>query len=155
MTEAEIKASWEYVADDVMGGRSQGQMTHETVQGRAAHVLRGQVSLENNGGFVQIATDVAMDAGDWDGLALDVLGNSKSYDVRLRTSQLARPWQSFRTELVAPPHWTTIYLPFSDFAAHKHDKPFDPGALTRIGILAIGRVFTAEIAVAGLRYYRA
>lgn len=157
MQEAQIDAQWEYVADAVMGGQSQGHMTQDIVQGRPAHILRGQVSLDNNGGFVQIATDVpqAIRAARWDGLAIDVLGNDESYDIRLRTADLSRPWQSFRTDVMAQPQWTTLHLPFAAFVAHKHDLPFDPRALTRIGVLAIGRVFTADIAVAGLRVYRA
>ena len=156
MIEQQINAQWEYVADAVMGGQSQGQMTQEFWQGRMATVLHGRVSLENNGGFVQIATDLPGDLapGDWDGLALDVAGNDESYDMRLRTTQLTRPWQSYRAAFVAGPDWTTIRLPFSSFEAHKHDMPFQPAALNRIGLLAIGRVFVAQIAVNNLRLFR-
>jgi adhesin HecA-like repeat protein len=157
MTETEIFAGWEYVADGVMGGVSAGRMTQQTYLGRAATVLRGMVSLDNNGGFVQIATDLRADAPDprmWDGIAIDVAGNEESYDLRLRTDQLTRPWQSFRTDFVAQPQWKTLRFPFGDFVAHRHTMGFAPDALRRIGILAIGRVFAAEVAVAGLRFYR-
>ncbi|WP_322895381.1 MULTISPECIES: CIA30 family protein [unclassified Yoonia] len=156
MTEQEITANWDYVADSVMGGVSQGQMTQELVKGRLAHVLRGQVSLDNYGGFVQIATDLpdSISAEGWEGLALDLTGNDESYDIRLRTTDLTRPWQSFRAEVVAGPDWATMRLPFTAFAAHRHDMRFDPQALTRIGLLAIGRAFQADVAVAGLRFYR-
>jgi len=41
--------------DQVMGGVSKGTMVRDAVAGRAAIRMRGDLSLENNGGFVQIA----------------------------------------------------------------------------------------------------
>ena len=153
----EISPNWEYVADTVMGGVSSGQANRETVQGRDAMRLTGDVSLDNNGGFVQMAFDLAggdvVDASGFAGIELDVFGNSKEYDLRLRTDALQRPWQSFRASFTAPPQWTSLRVPFGDFAPHKTDATFDPARLRRVGVLAIGREFHADIAVAGLRFY--
>lgn len=154
----ELIPDWEYMADTVMGGVSSGQARQETVQGQDAIRLTGSVSLENNGGFVQIAFDIAggdvFDASDFTGIAVDVLGNGATYDLRLRTDALTRPWQSFRTEFTAPSSWTTIELPFIDFEAHRTDAAFDPAGLRRIGILAIGREIEADIAVSGVHLVR-
>ena len=153
----EISPNWEYVADTVMGGVSSGQAKRETVQGRDAMRLTGDVSLDNNGGFVQMAFDLAggdvVDASGFAGIELDVFGNSKEYDLRLRTDALQRPWQSFRASFTAPPQWTSLRVPFVDFSPHKTDATFDPARLRRVGVLAIGREFHADIAVAGLRFY--
>mgnify|MGYP001793061101 CR=1 FL=1 len=158
-TTLNLTPTWEYVADTVMGGVSTGGMTQETYQARPATVLRGDVSLDNNGGFVQMAFDLmpdgtVFDASSWDGLALDVCGNAEIYDLRLRTDQLTRPWQSFRTDFAAPPSWQTVRIPFAEVMPHKTDEVFDSARLRRIGLLAIGRVFQAEIAVAGIQLYR-
>lgn len=155
-----IAPAWEYVADTVMGGVSTGGLRVETYKGRPATVLRGDVSLENNGGFVQIAADLnadgsLFDASDWDGFALTVCGNDAAYDFRLRTDALSRPWQSFRTDFIAPDTWQTVRLPFADVTAHRTDAAFDPARLRRIGILAIGREMQAEIAVAAVHLFRA
>lgn len=155
----DITPNWEYVADRVMGGVSKGEMHPETYQGRMATVLRGEVSLDNNGGFIQIATDLrddgkGIDASAWTGIALDLCGNDETYDIRLRTDQLSRPWQSFRMQITAPRDWQTLHLPFIGFTAHKTDATLDPARLRRIGILAIGRIFRAEVAAAGLRFYK-
>lgn len=154
----DLKPDWDYVADTVMGGVSTGQSRNQVVQGRTAVRLTGTVSLENNGGFVQIAFDLAgggtFDAGGFTGIELDVAGNGETYDLRLRTDALTRPWQSFRTEFTAPGQWTTVQLPFSAFRAHRTDAEFDPARLRRIGILAIGREMQADIAVSGVRLYR-
>ena len=156
----QLNPRWEYVADGVMGGVSKGGMSREMFRGRMAVVLRGTVSLQNNGGFIQIAFDVRCDnaefhAGNWDGIELDVCGNGERYDIRLRTDHLTRPWQSFRAEFTAPQGWQVLQVPFNTVIPHRTDAVFDPTKLRRIGILAIGREFQADVAVAGVRLYRA
>ncbi len=155
----ELVPAWEYVADTVMGGVSTGDCLVETYKGRKATVLRGDVSLENNGGFVQIASDLnadgsRYDAGAWDGIELTVCGNGAKYDFRLRTDALSRPWQSFRTDFVAPVTWRALRLPFAHVIPHRTDATFDAARLRRIGVLAIGREMRAEIAVAAVHLYR-
>ena len=51
----QLTPNWEFVSDTVMGGVSSGGVAEEIVGGRNATVLRGKVSLENNGGFIQMA----------------------------------------------------------------------------------------------------
>ena len=145
---------WEYVADTVMGGISTGQIAPVTIDGREAMRLTGDVSLVNNGGFVQMAFDVGQDVAGFTGVEITVLGNNEVYDIRLRTTALTRPWQSFRTTFTAPPEWTTLRLPFADFEPNKTEATFDAAQLRRIGVLAYGREFKADIAVAEVRFYR-
>jgi hypothetical protein len=154
-----LGADWELVTDRVMGGMSNGGLSREVVAGREAARLTGQVSLENNGGFVQMAFDLhatgaAFDASGWTGIALDLCGNGEVYDLRLRTDQLQRPWQSFRTEFEATTAWNTWYFAFSDMKPHRTDIAFDPAHLRRIGVLAIGRRFAADVAVSRVQLYR-
>jgi len=52
---AAIGSNWQLFTDQVMGGVSKGTMVRDAVAGRAAIRMRGDLSLENNGGFVQIA----------------------------------------------------------------------------------------------------
>ena len=86
--------AWELVSDQVMGGVSDGRLTHEPVAGRPAHHLTGTVSLDNNGGFLQMALDLhpdgnAVDASGFAGLAGALMGhyvgtiNPNSFDVDL------------------------------------------------------------------------
>lgn len=151
-------ADWELVADRVMGGVSSGTMRRETVHGREAIHMQGDVSLDNNGGFVQIALDLApggasIDASRWAGLEIDVIGNGESYNLHLRTADVVRPWQSYRHSFVAAPEWRTLPVPFAEFEAHRIDAPLDLSTLRRIGIVAIGRAFHADIAIGGVRFH--
>ena len=94
------------------------------------------------------------DASGWSGIEIDVIGNLQTYDLRLRTDELPRPWQSYRTSFIAPQTLTSIQISFHDFKPHRTEIPLDTRRLRRIGVLAIGRVFHADIAVAGIRLFR-
>ncbi|GIT90370.1 hypothetical protein JANAI62_01470 [Jannaschia pagri] len=153
----ELTPDWTFVADTVMGGVSTGALSRVTLDGRAAVQLRGDVSLDNDGGFVQMAGDLGqpgpLDASAWTGVEVDIWGNGEVYDLRLRTDDLARPWQSYRAEIIARPAWHRLQVPFADFVPHKTDMPLNTARLRRIGVLGIGRVFRAEVAVARLGLY--
>ena len=153
-----LHPDWEFVADRVMGGQSTGAVTQSDLTDGGTARLTGNVSLDNNGGFIQMAFDLedgaAFDASGWAGLTLKVRGNGERYDVRLRTTDLTRPWQSYRTEFTASADWTLLHLPFADFAAHRTEIEFDPAKLRRIGVLAVGRAFAADVTVARVGLYR-
>ena len=134
-------------------------MAREIVEGRTAIRLRGDVSLENNGGLVQIALDFrpdggSIDASSWSGIELDVLGNAEEYALNLRTTDLNRPWQSYRQTFKAAPRWETVRLLFSDFAPNRTEIPLDLHRLRRMGIIGIGRAFHADVSLGGVRFFR-
>jgi hypothetical protein len=152
-----IGTRWQLFTDRVMGGVSNGTMVHETVAGQPAIRMRGDVSLENNGGFVQIAIDLApdgkaVDASAWQGIQLDVFDNGEEYGVHLRTEDLTRPWQSYRQSFRAEPQWRTVRLGFQEFLPYRTETPLDTRRLRRIGVVAIGRAFSADLAIGGLRF---
>jgi len=150
--------NWRLVTDAVMGGVSRGTITKEFLEGRAAIRMRGEVSTDNNGGFIQIALDLApetggVDAGAFIGLEIDVRGNHERYGAHLRTTELTRPQQSYRQSFVTTPDWQTLKLPFEQFTPHRTDIPLNTKQLRRIGLVAIGREFIAHLAVARLAFY--
>ena len=151
---------WVLISDRVMGGVTDGTMTREIITGRDAVRMQGGVSLENNGGFLQVALDLGdagaeVDARRWNGIQVDVFGNNQIYNLHLRTSDIRRPWESYRQSFQAPARWTTVLLPFGDFAPHRTDRPLNIARLRRIGIVAIGREFEADISIADIRFYAA
>ena len=155
---ATIGTPWQLVTDQVMGGTSSGTFVREIVGGRQAIHMRGNVRLENNGGFVQIGLDLApdgkaVDASSWIGIELDVLGNGEEYNMHLRTLDLNRPWQSYRHGFMAATSWQTVRLPFGSFIAHRTDAPLDLRRLRRVGLVAIGRAFSADLALSGIRFF--
>lgn len=154
----ELTPQWEYVADTVMGGVSSGGIAPVQIDGRAAMQLRGDVSLENNGGFIQMAFDLAegrvLDASGYAGIEIEAYGNGEVYELRLRTDALTRPWQSYRATFQSAPDWQTIRLPWAQFEPNKTDAAFDPARLRRIGVLAYGAEMEAEVAVGAIRFFQ-
>lgn len=149
---------WQFVADTVMGGVSRGALATETHDGRVCLCLRGEVSLENNGGFVQAALDVSadgfLDARDWSGIELDVSGNGETYNLHLRTADTAIVWQSYRAAFPTGPTWNRVRLPFDAFQPYRIDRPLDRSRLRRLGLVAIGRAMAADLCVARVALYR-
>ena len=93
------------------------------------------------------------DAAAFAVIAIDVLGNGEDYGLHLRTSELTRPWQSYRASFVASPAWRAIRFPFADFVPHRTETPLNIHLLRRIGVVAIGRAFSADVAIGGVRFY--
>lgn len=151
-------ASWRLFTDGVMGGVSQGSLSVAAVDSRPCLRLSGDVSLDNNGGFVQMALDITeQDAGVADayrGVLIDVYGNGETYNMHLRTAQTRLPWQSYRISFDAPPVWRTLHLPFTGFQPYRTSEALQVAELRRIGVVAIGRAFHADLCVGRVAFYR-
>jgi hypothetical protein len=148
-----LELEWELVTDRVMGGLSSGRIDRGIIRGRTASRMTGRVSLDNNGGFIQIAADLPRPPAGATGIALNLIGNAETYNIHLRTSDLTRPWQSYRQAFTAPAEWTLCHFEFGNFEAHRTDTPLRQENIRRIGIVAIGRVFDADTAVSSVNYY--
>lgn len=153
-----LGTTWRGVSDRVMGGVSQQSLCVDEHYGRRCLRLCGDVRLDNNGGFIQMALDLdphggPIDATAFAGVRLVVLGNSQRYSVHLRTTDVERSWQSYRAHFQAEPQWQVIGLPFDSFVPHRLDAPLDTSALRRIGVVAIGRAFHADLCLATIELY--
>jgi len=156
---SKLGTRWRAVSDRVMGGISEASIAHDTIGGRQCLRLTGDVCLENNGGFLQAALDLhpsgkVIDVSGYTEVRLVVRGNGERYSVHLRTPDNVRPWQSYRAHFTAGADWETIHLPFGDFASHRLDAPLDTTRLRRIGLVAIGRAFRADLAVCEIGFDR-
>jgi monofunctional biosynthetic peptidoglycan transglycosylase len=82
----QMNSGWYAVNDDVMGGVSKGKaLPYEDGSVR----FMGAVSFENNGGFASIRRQADfLELNDSDGIMLNVRGDGKRYQFRVRTSQL-------------------------------------------------------------------
>lgn len=148
---------WRAISDTVMGGTSSVQLVPAEVCGRTCLRLTGEVSLENNGGFVQASLDLSdkglLDASKFSGIEVDVLGNNEIYNLHLRTDDTTIVWQSYRASFNAMQNWQTIRLPFDSFIPHRIDVSLDASRLRRLGVVAIGRTMQADICISRLALY--
>ena len=154
-----LGTEWRGVSDRVMGGVSQESVSRSVASGGPALHLQGDVRLENNGGFIQAALDLSsggrtLDASAYRGIRLIVRGNGEKYSVHLRTPDNTRPWQSYRAEFIAVEDWQSIDLPFDGFEPYRLDTPLDVARLSRLGLVAIGRAFSADLMVSSISFYR-
>ncbi|MBK1705789.1 CIA30 family protein [Halochromatium glycolicum] len=153
-----LGTDWRLVTDRVMGGVSDARMQRRSVDGQRALCLSGAVSLENNGGFVQINLDLSrsglLDASAFDGVRLVARGNDAEYNVHLKTPATRLPWQSYRATMTAGPAWQEHRLPFASFHPHRLVPALDPARLKRLGIVAIGRAMSADICIAEIGFYQ-
>lgn len=150
--------AWRFSCDRVMGGVSSGRAVHSVIEGRRALLLDGRVSLANNGGFVQVSLDLAVDgnaidASAFTGLRVTTFGDGACCALNLRTTDLTYPWQSYRSVFHAAREWEAHDLPFSGFTANRTECPLHPARLRRVGLIAIGEERIVNVALGDLRFY--
>jgi adhesin HecA-like repeat protein len=156
---SKLGTQWRGVSDQVMGGISEATISHAVIDGRPCLSMTGDVRLDNDGGFIQAALDLTyrgetLDASGYSGVSIIVRGNGEKYSAHLRTLDNVRPWQSYRAHFTVESTWDTIDLSFETFAPHRLEAPLDLTRLRRIGLVAIGRAFYADLAVSKLGFYR-
>ncbi|MEJ2214625.1 MAG: CIA30 family protein, partial [Gammaproteobacteria bacterium] len=147
------------VTDNVMGGVSRGEVKWSDQDEVQCLSLTGDVSTENNGGFIQAAMDIDSNDAESltieDGVILKVRGNGERYNVHLRTSNLWFPWQAYRATFETDENWQTITIAFKNFIPYKTSSQLKPEKIKRIGIVAIGRDFKADVCISELKFYKA
>ena len=156
---SKLGTRWRGVSDQVMGGISEATVSHGVIDRRPSLRMTGDVRLENDGGFIQAALDLApsgetIDASAFTGVRIFVRGNGEKYSIHLRTPDNIRPWQSYRAHFTAGSDWETINLPFATFVPYRLETLLDTTRLRRIGLVAIGRAFYADLVVSELGFYR-
>jgi hypothetical protein len=154
-----VGTKWRLFTDRVMGGVSDAASSLETIEGRRCLRLRGRVSLENNGGFIQVALPLAQegrpfDASEFKGIRVWVRGNGKTYHIHLRTAQTRLPWHYFSAAFDSSALWRPVDLPFDGFKPENQQAKLDTRGLERIAVVAIGEEFEADVAVSRLEFYR-
>jgi hypothetical protein len=154
--ESQPQARWSYVSDQVMGGISQGQLVFKTEEGESYAHMTGQVSTENNGGFIQFRSSIPKGTtASASGVTLKVRGNSQQYYIHLRSSGTLLPWQYYQASFQVTDQWQTINIPLIDFAASGKwlRKQIKPSSIRSIGVAAFGRDHNADIQISEIGFY--
>jgi monofunctional biosynthetic peptidoglycan transglycosylase len=133
------RVRWRIVNDGVMGGRSESSLE---LTDRGTATFRGNLSLENNGGFASTrALFDELDLRSFAGLQLRVRGDGRSYELRIRTNRNF-DGVAYRAEFPTEAgEWTEVFLPFSAFQPSFRGRvprgatPLDPAAIRQIGLL--------------------
>jgi hypothetical protein len=152
-------ARWKFFGDNVMGGVSQQRSAIIEHEGRQLLALRGEVRLENSGGFIQAALPLRddnspMDCSAFSGIYLHVKGDGESYRVHLRSAVLTDVRQYYFAEFTTSGEWQDIELPFAGFHPKGASRPFNPASLTRIGIVAGWKQFSPSLLISSIGLIR-
>ena len=156
---AVIGSQWRGFSDRVMGGRSDLQVGYHRDGEQTVLRLRGQVRLDNNGGFIQArlplrADDAPFDASEYSAIRVRVRAAPGPYYLHLRTRHTARPWQYYRAALDVGPDWRDLTVPFSAFEGRSIRHDLDATTLRSLAVVAYGEAFEADIEVARIELIR-
>ena len=147
--------SWRYIADDVMGGISSGKVEFINIDGNSNILLTGNVSTENNGGFIQIRKELKdINLSKTDRIRIVARGNNEKYYVFLRTTGTILPWQYYSYEFYVRNEYDEFIMPIKDFkrSGILLANQINPKKITSIGIVAYGRDHYAELYVKELEF---
>jgi NADH dehydrogenase [ubiquinone] 1 alpha subcomplex assembly factor 1 len=136
---ADERKNWRIVNDVVMGGISKSEFV---ILDKSIAMFRGNLSLENNGGFASIRTfPTDYNLSGFDGISISVRGDGKKYQVRLQMGDKFDGLSYKASFKTTPGKWETVPISFTKFTASYRgrfvrDAPaLDPGEIRQIGFL--------------------
>ena len=146
---------WTYIADNVMGGVSEGKVEFNLVDSNVYALLSGNVSTENNGGFIQIRRELKnIDLSKAKSIRVYARGNNEKYYIFLRTTGTILPWQYYSHQFTVNEEYNEFIMPIKDFkkSGTLLAKQVNPKKITSVAIVAYGRDHVAEIYVKELEF---
>ena len=149
---------WQYISDRTMGGISDGQAFIEQDEDVFFARLTGNVSTENNGGFIQLRSTLSfinLDKEDKKikGVRLNTRGNGETYHIFIRTSETKSYRDYYSATFIAKNKWEIIDLPFSQFKHRYSNRALEGNDIITFGIVAYGREFFSDVSVSKIIFY--
>ncbi len=147
---------WTVVNDRVMGGTSSGQLY---VNARGHGVFKGQVSLENNGGFssLRYRPKAVIPTTPSSKMVIRVKGDGKRYQFRIKSNASdAHAYVSYFTTTTT---WQTVVLPLAEMYPTFRGRRLEMDNYNGAGVAELGFLignktaehFTLEIAALALQ----
>ena len=141
---------WEFISDQVMGGESYGKMQFIKEDDKSFARMTGIVSLENNGGFIQIRKKLEYSLSkDSKDIKIEVRGNNQEYYIHIRTSGTILPWQYYQAPFLATNAWEIQNIKLEEFkrSGIMLAKKINPKNIKSIAIVAYGKEYEAFVEV--------
>lgn len=147
---------WEFISDQVMGGVSYGK--HDFLSDSRKNYIRmtGFVSLDNNGGFIQVRRKLSKgEQKIIKGIKLELRGNNQGYYVHIRTKYTFLPWQYYQGKLATTEEWKEIKLRLEYFkrSGRLLPKKINPKHVTSIALVAFGIEQDVRLDVSKITFY--
>ena len=148
--------NWEFISDQVMGGISSGSFNILKETDIRFLRMTGKVSLENNGGFIQVRklVDVPIKK-NITGIRLKAKGNKEDYFIHLRTKFTMLPWQYYQLKFTVDENWKSYNLNFDEFTRSGAllPKAINPKHIKSVAVVAFGKKYDVVIDIAEIRFF--
>ena len=167
--EPNMAKEWKYQSDQVMGGVSEGHASLMQDGDMFFFRLTGDVSTENNGGFVQYRSKVSLfnkpemfhlihkaykDGVELEGVRLNVKGNGETYHVMIRTYYTWSPSDYYFHIFDTSPNWQQVDLPFHQFKSSKYrQRGLEVDQIRDFAVVAYGKDFKSDVSVSEISFY--
>ncbi len=156
---ASFGTPWRFVSDRVMGGVSEGTLNYGKDKDHRYLHLTGNVSLENNGGFIQAALRLIkagkpLNATGFEGIRFRAKGNGRTYYVHLKNTDTRLPWQYYAASFEAPKEWKPVEIPFTEFKPENLKGELKRDSLSRIALVGAKKAFSVDLYVGPVELYK-
>ena len=81
------------------------------------------------------------------GVFIELYGSAHEYNLHVKTTELTRPWQSYRCTLAVEPQWMRFVVPYTQLQAHRTDIALQPADIVSVAVVAIGQAFDVDVCV--------
>ena len=148
------KEKWEFISDQVMGGESSGN--YEILKENQTFFLRmtGNVSLENNGGFIQVRKKILKNKiYPFESIIIKARGNNLDYFVHIRTRFTVLPWQYYQARFSVTKDWKTYNLKLNDFkrSGVLLPKKVNSKYISSLALVAFGKKQKVKLDVSSIK----
>ena len=138
--------TWRGVTDQVMGGVSNLIIRHSD----GVFFMSGNVSTDNNGGFVRLSNRVDISSNDFKGIKFKAKGNNETYEIHVTLKGLKiPPWSYFSQSFNVTDQWQEYQISFKDL---KRSSGFSAASMKAknirdLSIAGFGRDFVVDLAI--------
>ncbi|MHC4721530.1 MAG: methionine-R-sulfoxide reductase, partial [Planctomycetota bacterium] len=151
-----IRPEWVLISDQGKGAKNMQIGPH---QGRDTLHMTGDVSLENNGSFIQASTNLhpggkTFDASSFAGIYLRAKGNGQSYAIHLQTGHTRGPRQYYQGRFQTDRTWQDIKIDFGSFKPVSVGGSLESRYLKTVAIATITKQTEADIYVDEIGFYK-
>ena len=95
-------SDWRGITDQVMGGLSELTIQHDD----GVFYMSGNVSTDNNGGFVRLSNRIDINNNDFLGIRFKARGNNEAYEIHVTLKGLKiPPWSYFSQSFDVTNEW--------------------------------------------------
>jgi hypothetical protein len=138
--------AWQGVTDQVMGGVSNLTTRHAD----GVFYMSGNVSTDNNGGFVRLSNRININSNDFKGIKFKAKGNNETYEIHVTLKGLKiPPWSYFSQAFDVNDYWQEYEIFFKDLKRSSgfSAAPMKAKNIRDLSIAGFGRDFKVDLAI--------